>query len=200
MDINIRKCTINDIQEIAKIGPETARATYEQLNMPDEIDHYLSLIYTEDALKEELNDAKSIYYFAETGDQKVAAFMKVNIGNGPPELENKNGLEIQRLYVRSEFKGIKIGQTLMNLAFSIAKENGMGCVWLSVWEYNHQAIGFYHKHGFVKIGSYPFYLHTTWNTADYMMLELSLSDKETDYVPHVMYAADQSVSPSLLIS
>jgi ribosomal protein S18 acetylase RimI-like enzyme len=61
-------------------------------------------------------------------------------------------IELVRLYVLKEYHGAGVANELMNFAIAFAKENGYERMYLSVWEYNFRARGFYEKHGFVNSG------------------------------------------------
>jgi len=99
--------------------------------------------------------------------------MKLNIKNEPSELNGKTGLQIDRIYVQSAYKGKSIGKLLLNEAIQLAANLNADCVWLCVWENNLPALKFYEKLGFTKIGTTTFSFGNTTDTDYYMMLELN---------------------------
>jgi ribosomal protein S18 acetylase RimI-like enzyme len=61
-------------------------------------------------------------------------------------------IELVRLYVIANYHGKGAANALMEYAFDFAKKNGYQVMYLSVWEYNFRARGFYEKHGFINSG------------------------------------------------
>ena len=57
------------------------------------------------------------------------------------------------LYVLKEYHGTHVANDLMQFAFKFAKERNYEKMYLSVWEYNFRARGFYEKLGFVNSGN-----------------------------------------------
>jgi ribosomal protein S18 acetylase RimI-like enzyme len=51
-----------------------------------------------------------------------------------------------------EYHGTNVATELMQFAFDFAKERNYEKIYLSVWEYNFRARGFYEKMGFVNTG------------------------------------------------
>jgi ribosomal protein S18 acetylase RimI-like enzyme len=56
------------------------------------------------------------------------------------------------LYVSKEYHGAGVANDLMNYALNFAVDSGFERMYLSVWEYNFRARGFYEKHGFKNSG------------------------------------------------
>ena len=90
--------------------------------------------------------------------EKVVGYAKVKEGKSPKELNSENGIEIERIYTLSEYRGKSVGKLLMQTCIDIALKRGYTEIWLGVWEYNPRAIAFYEKWGFEKFGSHPFLL------------------------------------------
>jgi ribosomal protein S18 acetylase RimI-like enzyme len=86
----------------------------------------------------------------------VIGYFKVNFGDAQTELQDKNSLEIERIYVSKDFHGKKVGQILYDKALEIAKTKKLDYVWLGVWEQNLRAVQFYKKNGFVEFDKHIF--------------------------------------------
>jgi ribosomal protein S18 acetylase RimI-like enzyme len=54
--------------------------------------------------------------------------------------------------------GQGIGATLMKACLDEATQRGCGIIWLDVWERNLRARAFYHKWGFIEVGTQVFQL------------------------------------------
>jgi len=153
--IQITKVTINDVKILQKIGKETFSATYSLNTTSKEMADYLEIAFVEQKLVAEIKNPNSEFYFAKI-NQKVIAYLKVNIGDAQTDFQPENSLEIERIYVLKEFQGKKIGLALLNKAIDLAKEKNTDYIWLGVWQKNPMAIQFYKKHNFVEAGTHPF--------------------------------------------
>ncbi len=104
----------------------------------------------------ELTNPDSEFYFAMNEDD-IAGYLKLNFNNAQTEFQDKNALEIERIYVSGEHHGKHIGRQMLDFAVDIAAKQ-FDYVWLGVWEHNHKAIGFYEHHGFEIFSSHEFLL------------------------------------------
>jgi ribosomal protein S18 acetylase RimI-like enzyme len=82
------------------------------------------------------------------------------LSSAQTETKYLNSLEIERIYVLNNFKGIGIGTKLIYKAKEIALKHNLNFIWLGVWEKNTEAIVFYKKHGFNEFGNHVFMLGT----------------------------------------
>jgi len=153
--INIRLISIDDLLSLQKIGLETFKETFSSSNTEENIKTYLDSAFTTDKLMTELNNPFSTFYFAEL-ENDIIGYLKLNFGNSQTELKDNNAVEIERIYVRKEFYGMKVGQVLYEKAIEIARLNNADYVWLGVWEENPRAISFYKKNGFVEFDKHIF--------------------------------------------
>lgn len=108
-------------------------------------------------LTDELNHPASMFFFARIGED-VVGYLKLNTGIAQTEGNNGDAVEIERIYVRNAFQGLKIGKALFEKAVSIAMERKASYIWLGVWEENHKAITFYEQNGFVAFDKHVFVL------------------------------------------
>ncbi len=67
---------------------------------------------------------------------------------GAKALEEKI-LEIKRVYVRKECRGMGISQKLFNILENFAIENGFESLFLGTYDKLERAIGFYYKNNFI---------------------------------------------------
>ncbi|MFA9491557.1 MAG: GNAT family N-acetyltransferase, partial [Anaerolineales bacterium] len=61
-------------------------------------------------------------------------------------------IELVRIYVEEEVVGQGLGSALMKACLEEIKTNGLGTIWLAVWQKNQRAIDFYKRWGFEKVG------------------------------------------------
>jgi ribosomal protein S18 acetylase RimI-like enzyme len=156
-NIAIMRVTLNDIKGLQDIGRKTFYETFSQGNDQENMKQYLEEGFSEAKLTAELNNENSEFYFASL-DDKIIGYLKLNFGNSQTELQDSSSLEIERIYVLSEYHGKKAGQVLYEKAIQVAEEKNVNYVWLGVWEENPRAIRFYQKNGFVEFDKHIFKL------------------------------------------
>lgn len=170
-NINIKKVTINDTDQLQKIGRQTFFETFSAGNTEADMKKYLEEEFSIEKLTAELNNRNSQFFFAEL-DNTIIGYLKLNIGQSQTELKDDKGLEIERIYVLKEFHGKKVGQLLYDKAMQIARQTNADYVWLGVWEENPRAINFYRKNGFVAFDKHFFKLGNDEQTDIMMKLHL----------------------------
>lgn len=170
--IEIKRVTVQDINQLKEIGRKTFHETFSESNSEQNMQKYLDEKFSSEKLTEELNNSDSEFYFA-TLENNVIGYLKVNFGKSQTELKDDKALEIERIYVSKEFHGKKIGQLLYDKAIEVAKNNHNDYVWLGVWEKNLRAIGFYKKNGFVEFDKHIFKLGNEEQTDIMMKLKLA---------------------------
>jgi len=86
---------------------------------------------------------KSIYYVVFIDDILMG-------GCGVNHLpgENESVCELQRLFLKKEARGKGVGQKLMDLCVTFAKESNYKLMYLETFPNMHEAIGLYKKNGF----------------------------------------------------
>ena len=148
--MKIKKCSLDDILDLQKIYRQTFFETFSEQNSEENMRIFLDKAYSEEKLKSEIEDKES------------ETFLAV-----------ENSLEIQRIYILKESKGLGIGTVFMNLAEKKAQELGVSFIWLGVWEKNFPAQKFYTDKGFRKFSEHAFVLGDDIQTDFLMKKELS---------------------------
>ena len=172
-NIDLTKVTLNDIDQLQKIGKQTFHETFSASNTEENMKKYLDEGFTTEKLTAELNHKNSEFYFA-IHNNTVIGYLKLNFGLSQTELQDDKALEIERIYVSKEFHGKKVGQLLYEKAIQTAKQTNANYVWLGVWEENQRAIHFYKKNGFVEFDKHIFKLGDDEQTD--IMMKLQLKD------------------------
>ena len=170
-NIDIQKVTLNDIDQLQKIGRQTFSETFSGYNSEENMNTYLNEKFSIEKLTDELNDKDSEFYFAIL-DHTVIGYLKLNFGASQTELKDSKALEIERIYVPKEFHGKKVGQILYDKAIEVARQKAVEYVWLGVWEENRRALSFYKKNGFVAFDKHLFVLGNDEQTDIMMKLQL----------------------------
>lgn len=170
--MKIKKCSLDDILELQKIYRQTFFETFSEQNSEENMRIFLDKAYSEEKLKSEIEDKESETFLA-VENQKIFGVLKINTGNAETESGLENSLEIQRIYILKESKGLGIGTVFMNLAEKKARELGVSFIWLGVWEKNFPAQKFYTDKGFRRFSEHAFVLGDDIQTDFLMKKELS---------------------------
>ena len=101
-------------------------------------------------------------------DENIAGYLKLNEASSQTDINDSDSLEIERIYVVSEYQGTGLGDFLIEKAIQKAIERNKKYAWLGVWEKNQKAIRFYQKNGFYEIGTHLFCMGNDEQT-DYIM-------------------------------
>jgi len=175
MEITIRRATIQDAAVLTLLGSRTFFEKWKDTTPPENMQRYLSATFTEEKIRDEIDDPSTIYLLAEENHAAVGyakllhTFPDVEIAESGIGYSCKNPLEVSRIYVSPELIGKSIGVKLMEKIFEIARDENCDLIWLGVWEHN-PATRFYQRHGFVKAGSHKFILGDQVDT-DWVMIK-----------------------------
>lgn len=167
MILFLRKCKEDYFEVLRELSIRTYYETFAHLNTPEDMAAYLDDAFNAEQLTKEFNDPNSSYFLL-YADDSLAGYLKLNEAPSQTDINDTESLEIERIYVLSEFQGAGLGRYLMEQAISIATERKKRYVWLGVWEKNEKAIRFYKKNGFYEIGTHTFVMGKDVQT-DYVM-------------------------------
>ncbi|MFC7319748.1 GNAT family N-acetyltransferase [Halobacillus campisalis] len=157
MNINARRCTMEDTYTLQKIGRETFKDAFADQNFPENMKAYLEEAFNKKQVEKELSNPSSQFFLVSI-DGESAGYLKVNSGEAQSEKMGDDALEIERIYIINRFQKHGLGKYLFNKAMDIAVEQNKNKIWLGVWEKNEHAISFYKRLGFVQAGSHSFFM------------------------------------------
>lgn len=95
-EFKIKKVTLDDIDQLQKIGRQTFYETFSAGNTEENMTKYLNEGFSIDKLTTELNDKNAEFYFA-TFNNNIIGYLKLNFGQSQTELQDDKGLEIERI-------------------------------------------------------------------------------------------------------
>jgi ribosomal protein S18 acetylase RimI-like enzyme len=149
----IRRGDINDVALLQQIGRTTFDDTFGNTCTKEDMRGVLDLFFNSAQVALELQDESDNFFFFEQ-DGIAKGYLRINAKHACPldSFQNRKSIELVRLYILKEFHGLGVANELMNFALDFARNNGFDLMYLSVWEYNFRARGFYEKHGFVNTG------------------------------------------------
>ena len=166
-NIIIKKVTEDDLSILKEISINTFCETFSKDNKPEDTQKYIETNFTNEKLLSEIRTVGSQFFIA-FFNNKLSAYLKLNTGEAQTEKQGNESLEIQRIYVLSEFQGKRIGSLLMEKSEEEAKKMNIKRIWLGVWEHNKSALAFYNKKGFKRFGEHVFMFGNEAQT-DYLL-------------------------------
>ena len=149
----IRRGNPNDTALLQEIGTTTFSDTFGNTCTKADMQCVLDSFFNENQCKSELSDPEDHFFFYEESGI-TQGYLRINAKHPCPipDVQNKRCIELVRLYVLKEFHGSHVATELMHFAIEFAQNQHCDALFLSVWEYNFRARGFYEKHGFVNSG------------------------------------------------
>lgn len=153
--IHIRPANRTDIPVLVALGRRTFYEAFRDFNTEENMAMFLDEQFRDEVLEREMEEPGAVFFMVYYGDEPIG-FTKLRTGHEPDELEEKNALEVERIYVDKKHQDKKVGTLLMVHNLEYARDNGFGVIWLGVWENNPHAIRFYERHGFTVFGDHIF--------------------------------------------
>ena len=105
--IHIEKVTISEINALQFICRKTFFDTYSDENTAEDMKEYLEKKFNKKQLTKELNNPNSEFYFAKN-ETETLGYLKLNFDTAQTMLKDKEGIEIERIYVLKEQQGKKL--------------------------------------------------------------------------------------------
>jgi len=167
MVTEIKKCTLDDLPVLQDLSRETYTDTFAESNTEADLNDYLDKAYNTAELTKELSDDNSNFYFL-FYNQQLAGYLKLNILDAQSEKIGDDCLEIERIYIRKQFKRLGLGTKLLNFGINKANELAKKSVWLGVWENNFPAQKFYQRFDFQRYSEHKFIMGESVQT-DYIL-------------------------------
>ena len=147
----IRKATVAESNIIADLGARTFVTGFGTCNSPEDMKQYLLTNFSRETIQSQLSNKSSIFLLGYQNDVAVGYAM-LEVGIEPHSVIGPKPIELVRIYVEEEVVGQGLGSALMKTCLEEAKTNGLGTIWLAVWQKNQRAIDFYKRWGFEKVG------------------------------------------------
>jgi ribosomal protein S18 acetylase RimI-like enzyme len=137
----------SEVSELAQLGRMTFEAAFAAQNNPEDLKLYLNNAFAKAVLSEQLLNRNCHYFFAKEGAVTVG-YLKLNTATAQNELQEDDGLELERIYVVEGQQGKGIGKMLLEFTEKYAQRLDKNYIWLGVWEHNPHAIRLYERAGY----------------------------------------------------
>lgn len=160
----IRAATIKDAPAIAHLGATVFSTTFGFSIPTPDLKAYLDEAYSVAAIEADIHSPSTQIIVAcappssqHNTDERVIGFAQLTEGTSEPCIADLDDLiELQRLYVSSDFHGSGVGRALTARIEAIARTKGSRVLWLGVWEGNFRAQRVYEAMGFARVGDHEF--------------------------------------------
>jgi len=162
-----RPAHLNDAERLSRFAERIFRETYASVNRPDDIEGYVAEQFGLQRQQTILADPDIETTVVES-DGELIAYAELWLSVAPDCIDDKNLLEIRRLYVDQPWQGTSVASSLMQTILNLAESRPAEGVWLGVWEHSPRAQAFYRKSGFVRVGQHDFRLGAATQT-DHIM-------------------------------
>jgi ribosomal protein S18 acetylase RimI-like enzyme len=172
MSIVIRAGVATDATALAELAAQTFRETFAADNRPEDIALHATHAYGTPQQERELVDADIVTLLVEI-DGQLAGYAQLRSGVPPACVTGEKPIELWRFYIAQPWHGRGVAQALMREVEKNAYRSGRRTLWLGVWERNERAKAFYHKNGFMDIGSHVFMVGTDAQTDRILVRPLS---------------------------
>lgn len=157
MNLKYKRCSIDDLNQLTQISKSTFTDAFEAENDPEDFKVYLDIAFNKGKLTEELENPNTSFYFT-YHENELIGYFKLNEDEAQTDLKSEDSLELERIYVTSEFQGKGVGKRMLQYVKQLGFKTTKTFLWLGVWEHNKAAINFYEREGFSKFGMHPYYI------------------------------------------
>ena len=132
---------------IADLGRSTFYESWIHMHTEEDMQIYLSEAFEPEKIKKDLENSVNTFILAYYKDELVG-YAKLRTDRTYPQLNNEPSIEMERIYVKQKYHGIKAGKALMDKSLKMARERHYKWMWLGVNQENFKAINFYKSYGF----------------------------------------------------
>ncbi len=173
-----RMATVDDAESIAALAIQVFLDTYATDGVRPDLAREALSEYSREQFEQRLQDPGRTFVLATLG-LGLLGFAEILVDPQPSPIAGVAGAELVRLYVQPRGQHAGVGRTLIARAEAAAAQAGAAGLWLTVWDGNTHALGFYDHLGYSDIGhtSYTMQSQSFGNRVLYKVVE-SLSDSQ----------------------
>lgn len=151
--MTIRQINPSHAAELSALAKAIYVEHYLHLWYPGGADWYMEeQAYPEEKLRTELTDPNNLHYIVYDEQGLPQGYLKLRIRAVLSGYEEKDCLEIERIYLHSDATGKGIGKQLMELSETIARQHHKDMIFLKAMNSSRDAIGFYQRMGYRVCG------------------------------------------------
>lgn len=166
--LQIRHAVAADAEELARRMTDWFLAAYAHASDADNTAAFIAANFATERQVAEIGDPQIVTLLAESGGA-MAGYAQVRFATTAPAcVAETGGVELGRFYFAPEHHGRGGAAQLMNEVRAVARARGRRWLWLLVWQQKPQAIRFYEKQGFERVGTAVFMVGND-RKADFVM-------------------------------
>lgn len=153
----VRVCGPGDEHALTLVGRATFLEAFAGVLSGEDILLHCAKKHAPEVYKTWLADARARVWLAEIepGNAPVGYLVVAPAGLPLRDLRNDD-IEVKRIYLLHRVQGTGLGRRLMNQAVEFARQKGSRRLLLGVYGRNDQAIAFYERFGFTRVGTRRF--------------------------------------------
>lgn len=158
--MNLRSATPADVPALALLGRESFVAAFGHLYSEANLQTFLEMAYSDEAVRGEVEGGECIHQLADDGT-RLLGFVKLRypswyVDDSPTCL--RSPIALGQLYTQPDLTGQGIGAALMDWSIAEARARGHDAIQLSVWAENFGGQRFYERYGFAKVAAIDFWV------------------------------------------
>lgn len=139
--MTLQKATLLHIPIIEELARKVWPIAYAEILSREQLEYMLSMFYSEEALQEQLEEKKHVFYLVQNNSGDYFGFVSYELNCEP------NKTKIHKIYVLPETQGLGLGKLLFEKVREEALKANQKVIFLNVNKYN-KAQYFYNKLGF----------------------------------------------------
>ncbi|WP_417708575.1 GNAT family N-acetyltransferase [Roseibium aggregatum] len=174
----LRHATRADLDALAALSIEVWLDTYALDGIPDSHARHVLRTYSPKAFAGVLHDPDKRLIVCRT-DAGLLGYLQLDL-KAKPVQPGSGTVEIETLYVRRHHQGLGVGRKLLEAACHLIRQAGRPKFFLTVYEGNERAIGFYKAQGLIEEGRWTFDFEGGSAPNLIMTRDLSDADLTTD--------------------
>jgi diamine N-acetyltransferase len=161
---------------VREVAIQSFSDAFADSNTAENMEAFLQDTYSLGKMQNEFYEPNSVLYLACNDNKDIVGFLRLRKNDEAADKLGYNAIELQRLYIHPDCKGMGVGKKLVEVAFTYSKQNKFDWIWLGVWEKNFNAQKVYAKWGFEKFGEHVFQMGADAQTDWLMKKDLGFGD------------------------
>ena len=145
----VREATELDVDSLSILASSTFIEAYDDLS-PEESTKYVSEFFTREIIKGHIQSPDNHLLVADEGS--LVGYILLVRTSAPEYISMQCQVECVRLFVKKSAQGRNWGSRLLDEGLRISEREGHDALWLKVWDKNENAIRFYERKGFRRLG------------------------------------------------
>lgn len=151
--MNIVQADASHIEFISDFGSKSFIYAYQCTLPIEELRKYIDITFSKSTILEEINSTSVAYFICQDSDMNPCGYAKLVQSSIPEGIKSNSCIELQRLYVKSDYRGHGVGKLLELHAETYARNSNINAIWLRVWDGNVVAHEIYKKWKFEVVGN-----------------------------------------------